>query len=97
MAEQRIGLARQIAFYLATNPVPPTLGDLMSALRCAKGTAIGERLREARGYYGFAIEHFIVRNGAEIQHRYFMPAVERTRVRATDAYKAWQRTRKEAA
>lgn len=83
----RIGLARRIAYYLAEDPLPwPTLGDLVKALNVHAGTAIGERLREARVYYGFDIRHYC-----------FMPKAERERVRKTDGYKAARSSRRRAA
>jgi hypothetical protein len=92
-----IGLARRIAFYLADNPVPPTLGDLMEHFGLPKGTAIGERLREARHYFGFTIVCQSVGTGTDKRYVYFMPKEERERVKKTADYREWKRVQREAA
>ena len=87
----RIGLARRIAFYLATDPMPwPTLGDLADALGCRTGTAIGEMLREARVHYGFAIECIDIGAGKDKTYRYYMSSEEQTRVRQLPDFKVWR-------
>lgn len=95
MPNLRIGLARQTAYYLADDPQPwPTLGDLMIALGCRKGTAMGERVREARGYYGFVIKCVEVKRNDKLADVYFMPYRERERVKRSDGYKAWKATQR---
>jgi len=88
---ERIGLARRIAFYLATDPMPwPTLGDIADALGQRTGTAMGERLREARGYYKFEINCIDVGEGEAKTFRYYMSAEEQSRVRKMPDFKAWR-------
>jgi hypothetical protein len=96
---RRVGLARQIAFLLADLDMAnaPTLGDIADRLGLRTGTAIGERLREARTYYGHDIRHFEVGDGRDKEHRYFMPLEERERVKKSGDYAEWKRRAKENA
>lgn len=88
---RKIGLALRIAYFIADNPsIRPTLGDLMACLNLPKGTATGERLREARRK-GFDIRHYVLTKDRSRYHCYFMPSNERQRVRETAGYKAWKR------
>lgn len=88
---RKIGLALQFAYYLADKPpIPPTLGDLMDYFNLPKGTAVGERIREARKK-GFDIQCVAVSDGRRKRHVYFMPSYERELVREMDGYKAWKR------
>ncbi len=98
MSNRRIGLAKQIAFTLAMRDMAEamTLGDLADALGLRTGTAIGERLREARVYYGFDIRHIEFGSGLKKEHRYFCPQAERERIQQLPDYLRW-RTERSAA
>lgn len=83
---KRPGISLRIAFILADRDMSdaPTLGDLMNVLRLRTGTAAGERLREARLYYGFRIKCDRKSN------TYWMPPSQRREIKARADYRAWK-------
>jgi len=99
MPNRRIGTARQIVFILADRDMSnaPTLGDLADILGLRTGTAIGERLREARHYYHYDIRHVERKDGDAKSHCYWMPSRVRERVRKSAEYQRWVKTRRRKA
>lgn len=85
----KLGIALQIVAYLSEHDMAsaPTLGDLGHAIGVPLGTALGERLREARTRYGFDIRCEVL----DGRHRYWMPQRERQRARRYVASKIAQR------
>jgi len=98
MPSNRIGLARQVAFILADHDLSnaPTTGDIAEALGLRTGTVIGERIREARTRYGFAIRCLRDKSGDVTRFRYLMPARQRESVKRREDYQRWRKSRRAA-
>jgi len=94
-----IGIARKISFVLADRDMSnaPTLGDLANILQLRTGTAIGERLREARNYYDIDIRCFERGAGNDKSHHYWIPSRERERIRKSAEYLKWTAAQRRAA
>lgn len=88
-----VAIAKRIGFQIAAVATPQTIGDIFDALRLHSGTDAGRRCREARERYGFTFEHKAIKVNGKTRHVYVMDAKERARVRDSEAFRAWRRSR----
>ncbi len=89
MANKKIGIGLRVVYLLASVPLSVhgmTAGDIMDTLGLHSGTDVTRRIREKRPQ-GFAVRCDHKTN------RYSVSIEERKRIKATDGFKAWRKSR----